>query len=272
MATYAIGDVQGCYQSLTALLETINFDPDKDHLWFTGDLVNRGPRSLEVLEFVMNLGDKATTILGNHDIYLLALYYRAWPMQPATTLQSVLASPKIEQLIDWLQQCPLVHIDEKKGYAMIHAGLYPAWSLAQAKQLSDEVQQTTRDKDKITDFLNMLYGNNPNKWNDRLTDGKRARFIVNAMTRMRYVTDDIKLNLHHKEPLGEAPETLIPWFNHPQLTLPEGIKLLFGHWASVQGNTGLEDIISLDTGCAWGERLTAMQLDNGKKYDVPFQD
>lgn len=271
MSTYAIGDIQGCYQSLMALLDAIHFDANHDRLWFAGDLVNRGPRSLETIQFVMSLKQQATVVLGNHDLYLLAVYYDAWNIRPMTTLQAILNDPQVDQIMTWLRHQPLIHSDTDLGYTMLHAGLYPAWSLAQAVQLADEVHQILQGE-HIADFLTAMYGNDPNRWNDQLSGEPRLRFIVNAFTRMRYLTTDLQLDLHHKGPIGEAPEHLIPWFDCPQLKLPNGMKLLFGHWASLQGNTGRNNIIGLDTGCGWGERLTAMRLEDGEIFSVPFQD
>jgi len=266
MATYIIGDVQGCYRSLQGLLETVAFG-DKDTLWLAGDLVNRGPRSLETLEFVMSLGDRAVTILGNHDLYLLALYYRAWPSRPAHTLGPVLNNPNVERIIEWLRHRPLVHIDHNKQYAMIHAGLYPLWTMDQAATLADEVSQILRS-DHCGELLETMYGNNPNHWQDNLEDPARSRFIVNALTRMRYVDDNGRLDLHHKEPPQHSPNTLKPWFEHAELTLPQGMTLCFGHWASLQGQCPQPQIESLDTGCVWGNTLTAYRIEDSKRFSV----
>jgi len=270
MATYAIGDIQGCYNTLMALLDKVEFDSNKDKLWLAGDLVNRGPNSLQVMEYVMSLGKRATVVLGNHDFYLLAVHYDAWPMRPTTTLKEILTSPKAEEIIDWLKHKPLLHVDKKLGYAMTHAGLYPGWTLEKAQALADEVHQTLTGEN-IATFLAEMYGNNPNKWSDDLSGNTRLRFIVNAFTRMRYVTEDLQLNLHHKEQPDKAPSRLVPWFSHPKFKLPDGLQLLFGHWASLGGYES-DKVIGLDTGCAWGFQLTAMRLEDKKLFSVVLQD
>ena len=271
MATYVIGDVQGCYKSLQELLEAIQFSSNSDTLWFVGDLVNRGPQSLEVLDFVSNLGSKGVSLLGNHDLYLLALYYRAWPARPAHTLTPVLSSPKLDHYIEWLLQCPLVHIDSAKNCAMIHAGLYPLWTLDQAKTLADSVSQQLQSG-QCKALLEHMYGNSPNVWSDDLEDPGRTRFIVNALTRMRYLHQDGRLDLHHKGTLHDAPGTLIPWFQHNRLTMPQGMTLCFGHWASLEGHCPHEQIQAIDTGCVWGKSLSAYCIESGKRTSVPSQE
>jgi len=270
MATYVIGDVQGCYHSLQKLLETIEFSCNTDTLWFVGDLVNRGPQSREVIEFISNLGKNAISLLGNHDFYLLALYYLAWPVRPTHTLNALLDSPKIDHYIEWLLQCPLVHIDETKGCAMIHAGLYPLWTLDQAKILADSVSQRLQS-DKCHTLLENIYGNHPNAWFDTLTDPGRTRFIVNALTRMRYLQQDGRLDFHHKGTLHAAPDDLVPWFQHDQLTLPENMTLCFGHWASLEGQCPHAQIQAVDTGCVWGKALSAYCIESAKRTSVTQQ-
>jgi bis(5'-nucleosyl)-tetraphosphatase (symmetrical) len=271
MSTYVIGDVQGCYQSLQKLLEKIDFSNNTDKLWFVGDLVNRGPQSLQVLEFVSGLGNKAISLLGNHDFYLLALYYRAWPARPAHTLGPLLNSPKIDHYIEWLLHCPLVHIDEAKHCAMIHAGLYPLWTLEQAKTLADSVSHRLQSGD-CRSLLENMYGNCPNIWSGDLTEPGRTRLIVNALTRMRYLHQDGRLDLHHKGTLHDAPGELIPWFQHKRLVLPDKMTLCFGHWASLEGECPHAQIQAVDTGCVWGKALSAYCVESAKRFSVPCQE
>ena len=271
MATYVIGDVQGCYPSLQKLLEKIDFSSNNDTLWFVGDLVNRGPQSLEVLDFIVGLGKQAISLLGNHDLYLLALHYRAWPARPAHTLNPLLNHPKIDQYIEWLLQCPLVHIDFSKNCAMIHAGLYPLWTLEQAKDLADMVSQRLQSG-QCQAILEHMYGNSPNVWSDDLTEPGRSRFIVNALTRMRYLHQNGRLDLHHKGTLHDTPGELTPWFAHQDLKPPEGMTLCFGHWASLEGQCPHPQVQAVDTGCVWGKTLSAYCVETGELNSVPSQE
>lgn len=272
MAHYAVGDIQGCYRSLMALLDQFEFNPKTDYLWSVGDLVNRGKDSLKTLEFFCSLGDHAKMVLGNHDLFLLAAYYADWPVHPTATVKETLQSRKAAELMDWLRQKPLIHIDTELGYCMMHAGLYPLWSLEQAKTYADEVHQVLMS-DCVDTFLHNMYGNNPNIWSDDLTGDCRLRFIVNAFTRMRYIADHGRLNLHHKGAPENTPEGMTPWFDHPQLTIPSDMTCLFGHWASLGGYIAQDrNIIGLDTGCVWGNQLTAIRLEDRQVFSIDTQE
>ena len=185
MAIYAIGDVQGCYSELCRLLEKIGFDPSLDTLWFCGDLVNRGPESLETLRFVKSLGNSAVTVLGNHDLHLLALHHGVKKTRDTSSLKKILKSPDRDELLDWLQQRPLLHYDDIQNTVLVHAGIHPAWGLSKARKLAGEVETALRGK-KAARFLRKMYGNKPTAWSDDLDGARRLRFITNVFTRMRY--------------------------------------------------------------------------------------
>lgn len=259
MTTYAIGDVQGCYTELMELLQKLNFDPTKDTVWFTGDLVNRGPDSLKVLQFVKNLGNQAVTVLGNHDLHLLAVSCGQSKLRRDDTLDAILASSERDELLHWLRNLPLMHNDEELGYSMIHAGLPPQWSLHRAKQLAGEVEQILGSEAHVEFFTNM-YGNRPLQWSETLQGWDRLRFITNCFTRLRYLDGDGRLCLKSKGPVGTQPERCNPWFLHPQRkTITE--RLVFGHWSTL-GYYNRGGVLGLDSGCLWGGKLSAVRLDD----------
>ena len=264
MATYAFGDLQGCFGALQRLLERIDYKPDQDQLWFAGDLVNRGPESLECLRFVRDLGPNAVTVLGNHDLHLLAVFHLGSPLKRSDTLQSVLDAPDANALLSWLGQQPLVHYDQTNNWCMSHAGLPPQWSAAQAVALSDEVSRAL-NADPVT-FFQQMYGNQPDVWQDTLQGADRLRVIVNYLTRMRFIDDQGHMNLTAKEGPETAPEGFRPWFEYPRASADT--RLLFGHWAALEGQTHQQDIQALDTGCVWGGRLTAMRLEDQALFSV----
>ncbi len=271
MSVYAIGDIQGCYQELLALLDKINFDEHNDHLWFVGDLVNRGPQSLEVLRFVKQLGDAAITVLGNHDLHLLAIATNPKHKRTKDTLDEILDAPDREDLLSWLQNLPLFHHDSELGFTLIHAGLPPQWDLDQASVLAQEVVLTLQEKE-LPGFLDHMYGNTPDRWSVDLKNWDRLRFIINCFTRLRYCNAEGNLALEEKGPPGSQPEPYQPWFAIPsRKTCNE--KIIFGHWSTVQlGN--IKDfsdynVFPLDTGCLWGGALTALRLDDERWFSVP---
>ena len=265
MSTYAIGDVQGCYRSLCDLLENISFG-NEDALWLVGDLVNRGPDSQKVIELVKGLGKRATMVLGNHDICLIACYYNAWTPKPYDTMQSVAHGDKADELIHWLRQQKLMHTD--LGYTMVHAGIYPWWDLKKATTHAKEVEAVLQDEVRLLDFVEHLFGNAPHKWSESLTGSDRLRFIINSFTRMRTCHADGRLNLDYKGPPSIAPDDVVPWFSISDRQTTEN-KLIFGHWASLNGETGASNTFALDTGCVWGRKLTAMRLEDQKHFHVP---
>ena len=263
---YAIGDVQGCYAELQQLLSQLNFDAKSDTLWFTGDLVNRGPRSLDVLRFIKSLGEKHITVLGNHDLHLLAMAYGTKKSSASDTLIEVLQAPDCAELMEWLRHRPLLHHDKDNGYLMTHAGLAPPWTVHQAKLLAQEVEAVLRG-DSYIHLLQNMYGNEPDKWDDQLTGMERLRCIINYLTRMRFCRADGSLDLTYKGEIAGKPDDLIPWFDVKERANVQE-KIIFGHWAALGGKTDVPNIFPLDTGCVWGNCLTAMRLEDGKRFSV----
>lgn len=256
MAVFAVGDIQGCADALKKLLERVRFDPAEDTLWFAGDLVNRGPQSLEVLRFVRGLGDGAITVLGNHDLHLLAMSEGVRTV--SKSLAPVLHAEDGRELVDWLRARPLLHHDKRLGYVLVHAGIHPGWTLEEAIGYAQEVEQGLRS-DEFDDLLSGMYGNEPRRWSEGLTGMERHRAIINIFTRMRFVTADGALDFQHKGPPGSQPKELVPWFEAPGRR-NSGEHILFGHWSAL-GEVDMPRIYPLDTGCVWGGKLTAMRLD-----------
>ncbi len=263
---YAIGDVQGCLSVLEKLLEHIQFDPNKDTLWFCGDLVNRGPQSLQTLRFIKKLGDHHPIVLGNHDLHLIARIYKAHAGWKEDTLEAVLAAPDREELMGWLRQKPLLYHDELLGYTMVHAGLAPQWDLMTAKRLAHEVESVIRS-DAAAEFFQHMYGNTPAQWSEQLQGWDRLRCITNYLTRLRFCHRDGRLELKTKGTLATSSDDLIPWFKVKPRANAE-LKILFGHWAALGGVTNVPNTYALDTGCVWGHELTAMCLEDGKRFSV----
>lgn len=266
MSIYAIGDIQGCFAEFQALLQHIQFDPRQDTLWFTGDLVNRGPHSLEVLRFIKALGDQHITVLGNHDLHLLALAFDSKNPHKGDTLDAILSAPDCSELMDWLRHRPLLHFDKSSGYIMTHAGLAPSWTPHQAALLAHEVESVLRG-DSPHFFLKNMYGNEPCHWNDHLSGMERLRCIVNYLTRMRFCHVDGRLDLSYKGEIGGKPKDLIPWFDVPDRA-NANTKIIFGHWAALGGKTDAPNVYALDTGCVWGNNLTAMRLEDERRFCV----
>ncbi len=258
MATWVIGDIQGCYDELRALLDRLDFDPLEDRLWFVGDLVNRGPRSLETLRFVKGLGELATVVLGNHDLHLLALACGDGRSPVDEDLEAVLRAPDRDELVHWLRHRPLLHHDAALGFTLIHAGLPPQWDLETAIACAREVETVLRGEAHGEFFRNM-YGNKPNRWDPELTGMDRWRFITNCFTRLRFVTRKGKLKLKLKGPPAGQKKKYIPWFLHPDRRT-RGERIVFGHWSTL-GYSVAENTWGIDTGCLWGGKLTALRID-----------
>jgi bis(5'-nucleosyl)-tetraphosphatase (symmetrical) len=263
MTTYLIGDVQGCYEELQALLALCKFDPQHDHALFLGDLVNRGPKSLQVLQFVRGLGKSASTLLGNHDLHLLAVAHGIRPMHKSDTLSEVLASPERDALLHWLRhQHMALHLPEH-GLLCVHAGVLPQWSVADTLTHAQELQQALRADDYVK-FLQGMYGNTPDAWRDDLRGAERLRVIVNAMSRLRFCSELDEnseggvMEFNTKEGAAGAPQGYVPWFK-VQRRATQNIRIAFGHWSTL-GLAVNAQIAALDTGCVWGGALTALRL------------
>lgn len=265
MAIYAIGDVQGCFEALQRLLDKVEFNPGSDQLWFAGDLVNRGPQSLETLRFIKNLGPQARVVLGNHDLHLLAVYFANATTKASDTINDILTAPDCDELMQWLRQQPLVV--QEQNWFMSHAGLPPMWSAVQARQLALEVELTLQGQHGA-EFLQYMYGNLPDRWQDDLQGYDRLRVIVNFLTRMRFVGTNNELDLLSKEGVGTAPAGFKPWFEVVR-PLAESARVLFGHWAALEGKVTVPNIYALDTGCVWGGQLSALRLDDAVWFRVP---
>jgi bis(5'-nucleosyl)-tetraphosphatase (symmetrical) len=258
MARYAIGDIQGCCDELKALLARCKYSADRDELWFVGDLVNRGPQSLDTLRFVRSLGAGATVVLGNHDLHLLALAYGSKrKAKDGDTLQEILDAPDRDQLLEWLAGRPLAVYDEPRGDFLVHAGLVPEWTPRAAAKLAREVEAMLRADARS--LFDSMYGNKPDRWSDNLRGMDRLRFIINAFTRMRFCRRDGSVDLKTKGAPGEQAEDLLPWFDMPDRQ-SAGVRVVCGHWSTL-GYRRRADLLSLDTGCVWGGALTAVDLD-----------
>lgn len=261
MATYAIGDLQGCHAGFLTLLDRLRFDPAVDRLWLVGDLVNRGDGSLECLRRVRELGDAAVTTLGNHDLSLLALAQKPDALERANpTLRPILEAPDREPLLEWLRHRPLLHRDTGLGWTMVHAGIAPEWDPPLARARAAEVEEMLRGPD-YRDFLENVYGNEPDRWHDELRGHDRRRVIVNCLTRMRFCRADGSLDLDYKGPIEGAPAGLVPWFTHPERAMRDE-RIVFGHWSALGRIAWPEyNVWGVDTGCVWGGKLTALRLD-----------
>lgn len=266
MSTYAIGDVQGCYDELMSLLDVINFDETKDNLWFAGDLVNRGENSLDVLRFIKNLGSNQKTVLGNHDLHLLAVASKCQKFRSDDTIQDVVNAPDSDELLYWLRHQELMYHDIDLDFVLVHAGISPEWDLELAKKCARFVEDILQS-DGYTEMLPHLYGDLPVSWSHCLEKWEKCRFITNAFARMRYCNRLGHLNLTEKSTIGTQSETLYPWFEVPtRRTISPNI--VFGHWAALNGITNHPKTFAVDTGCAWGHRLTAMRLEDQKRFSV----
>jgi bis(5'-nucleosyl)-tetraphosphatase (symmetrical) len=266
MATYAIGDIQGCHDKLLHLLERLRFDPSRDRLWLVGDLVNRGPDSLATLRFVRDLGDRALTVLGNHDLHLLAFAAGNSRQTNKTSLAAVLEAPDRDELLDWLRNRPLMHFDEHKNFALLHAGLPPQWDLREALACAHEVEVKLRGPD-YRDYLLAMYGDEPARWSNDLAGMDRLRFITNCFTRLRYCDIEGTLALDEKAAPGSQPPRYMPWFVVPERATSD-IRIIFGHWSTL-GYRAQQNTWALDTGCVWKGQLTAIRV-RRKKPIVPI--
>lgn len=261
MSTYIIGDIQGCFDSLMALLGQISFNPNRDQLGFVGDLVNRGPKSLETLRFIQSLSNPIV-VLGNHDLHLLALFFNSAQKHHSTTLDAILNAPDCRQLIDWVLHQPIMIKHPTHDAVMVHAGIPPQWSTTTALTLAQETSLALQHDPKK--FLSHMYGDLPSLWTDQLAGYDRHRYIINACTRMRFCTKNGELDLINKSNRTDNSH-LKPWF---QWRNESHKTILFGHWASLEGKCQSKNIIALDTGCLWGGKLTAIRLEDKQLFQV----
>lgn len=263
MARYVIGDVQGCFDELQQLLADINFNPQHDQLWFCGDLIARGPKSLATLRFVKSLGQSAITVLGNHDLNFLASCYGYGRIEDADNLAELQQADDLPELVTWLLQQPLIHFEPQEQLLLVHAGLAPEWDIPTALHASHQVSLALQANPQL--LFSQMYGNNPLLWQDAFSDIEKLRFTINACTRMRYCDEQGALNLKVKGGISDNP-LLIPWYEfwsdrtHPQI--------FFGHWAALAGYSPVADIHALDTGCVWGGSLTCYCIESRQRYSV----
>jgi len=269
MATYAVGDLQGCLQPLQCLLAEVEFDPATDRLWLVGDLINRGPESLACLRFIHNMRDAIHCVLGNHDLHLLAIARGHRRPSRSDTLDEILSAPDADELLHWLRQQPLIHSDTALGYTMVHAGIAPQWTLEQACLHADEISQVLRGP-QCDEFLADMYGNQPANWRDDLSGTERWRSITNYFTRMRFCSADGELDFDNKGSAdvittGIEPAHFAPWFVHPERKTRDD-PIIFGHWAALEGKADSEHVFALDTGCVWGGAMTMMRLEDRQLF------
>jgi len=268
MATYAIGDIHGCFDQLQDLLAKINFNPTQDTLWFTGDLINGGPKSVETLRFIKSLGDNCICVLGNHDLVLLGVAANklSAPNDRTRGFESVLTAPDRAELLTWLRTQPLVHYDAKFNALLVHAGVLPQWTLSEILAHAKEVESVLIGS-HVNNFYAVMYGDQPEQWHDKLQGWDRIRFIINCFTRMRFCDPQGKLDMKSKGQIDSAPAGFRPWFKFPEPKTKD-LRIIFGHWAALLGETGVDNAFAIDTGCVWGHRLTALRLDDWQRFTV----
>lgn len=266
MATYAIGDIQGCFDELTALLAQINFNSDRDQLWFCGDLVNRGDKSLETLRFIKSLGSNAVAVLGNHDLHLLATACDHKKPGRKDTFDAILQADDKAELLDWLRHLPLLHHDTENNITLLHAGIHPSWSINKATCLAKEIEHILRG-DNYLNFFKHMYGDKPFVWDDALTGWSRYRFITNIFTRLRYCDANGKPSLNAKGAPGSQAKNLLPWYE-VEARESRNDTIIFGHWSTLPhaGISSINNAYAIDSGCLWGGSLTAMRIDS-----MPFE-
>ncbi|MEM8498733.1 MAG: symmetrical bis(5'-nucleosyl)-tetraphosphatase [Pseudomonadota bacterium] len=258
MAIWAIGDLQGCFAPLKCLLKQIHFNADADQLWVAGDLVNRGPDSLSTLRYLFERRDSCQIVLGNHDLHMLAVAAGARKANQKDTFSDVLDATDSDKLLTWLQSQKLLHVDDSAKVAMVHAGIPPIWNMDEAKARAAEVESVLHGE-QANKLFESMYGEQPDSWNDQASQSVRLRTITNYFTRMRFCTSDGVLDLKDKSSIRSTRPGFLPWFEIGSQRL-ENYQLVFGHWAALQGKTGVANIHALDTGCVWGGELTALNL------------
>ena len=271
MATYAIGDIQGCFDELIVLLEKIKFQTDRDKLWICGDIINRGPKSLETLNFVYSIRENCNITLGNHDLHFLAVAEGTKKISRSDTFQDLLESKNLKVYLKWIKGLPFHHIEEIKNngviktYVMTHAGIPPHWSKEDLESYSSELKETLLGPESIN-LLKNMYGNVPNHPSMCTSEIERLRLNINYLTRMRFCSGDGSLDLENKGKPHQAPPEMKPWFDWNLKILQDPVHILFGHWAALEGITGNKNVTALDTGCVWGKRLSALRLEDNRIF------
>ena len=266
MATYAVGDIQGCFDPLRRLLDKLKFDPEQDTLWVAGDMVNRGPDSLKTLRYLKSLGNHCIAVLGNHDLHLLAVASGIREQKGSDTLDDVLSAPDLDELLDWLRYRPFVHYDAHRNITMVHAGIPPIWSIKKALKKSRKLEIALQGKQYKKTLEKLFQSDQPRIWHKKLEPWKKLSLTASYFTRMRFCDEDGLLNLDNKTSMPTPGEA--PWFNFPGSPNYRE-TIIFGHWAALEGRTGRKNIHALDTGCVWGRKLTALNLDTFKRVSVP---
>ena len=271
MANYAIGDIQGCFDELMNLLHKIKFKTDRDQLWICGDLINRGPKSLESLEFLYSIRENCFITLGNHDLHFLAVAEKVIEISDSDTFQEILENRNLDIYLNWIKELPFYHIGKIKNngktrsYVMTHAGIPPHWTIEDLKKYSQKLYETLQGPEALN-LLKNMYGNEPNHPSKCVTEMERLRLNINYLTRMRFCSKDGSLDLKHKGKATDAPSGMRPWFEWNLMILQDSIHLLFGHWAALEGVTGKKNITALDTGCVWGKKLSALRLEDNRIF------
>jgi len=265
MATYFIGDIQGCYSELEALMKRVAFSTAKDELWVAGDIVARGPQSLETLQYLMSLGDSVKAVLGNHDLHLLSVIHGLKPEKKQDKLSALLASPDLDKIVNWLVHQPLLRKLPNENVYMSHAGIAPQWTLEEATACARFAEEKLQSKNLVK-WLSRMYGEMPNDWHDVSTKTEKFRYTINAFTRMRYCFNDLTLEFSCKRGPNEAPSNIKPWYFLSTEVLKNN-QWIFGHWAALMGNCPVPNTYALDTGCVWGGNLTLLRWDD-KQYFV----
>lgn len=265
MANYFVGDIQGCFDELQLVLGKVDFNPSTDCLWCVGDLIARGNKSLQTLQYIKRLSGSAKVVLGNHDLHLLAVHGKLKRANPNDNLSTLLASPMLDQLVDWLRLQPLYHAYPEQRILMTHAGVPPNWDLSTLKEQADNVSQALQQPDYLTALIAKMYGNSNDSWHANLSATEKNIYTINALTRMRYLYPDGRLDFDCKQPIAQCEQPLLsPWFEHDSLLHPTH-TLVFGHWAAIMGQTHSASLKALDTGCCWGEHLTLWHLESDQK-------
>jgi len=271
MANYAIGDIQGCFDELIILLDKIKFETNKDQLWICGDLINRGPKSLESLEFLYSIRKNCYITLGNHDLHFLAVAEEVIEISDSDTFQEILKNKNLDIYLNWIKEMPFHHIGKIKNngktrsYVMTHAGIPPHWTKENLKKYSLELNKTLQGPESLN-LLKNMYGNEPNHPSRCVTEMDRLRLHINYLTRMRFCSRDGSLDLKNKGKAFDAPSGMKPWFDWNLKILKDPVHLLFGHWAALEGVTGKKNITALDTGCVWGKKLSALRLEDNRIF------